>query len=170
VNQISSPEIFDFDACSLTTVLDPHSQALLLVSDCVPFDQREVWAIDNAGKRMATPDEVAYFDQHSWDRFNPHDKYQYPSDGFPSIKIEPIWAGSEGFGRFYEANWNREYLYFGNHLVRISDVFIYFEPDWQTNIELFIWKEENKTYFADKDGHYRLLYNGAYLGKIPRNK
>lgn len=170
LDQISSPEIFDFDPCPLTTVLNPRSQALLLASDCVPLDQREVWAIDADGKRMTSPDEIAYFDQHSWDIFNPQDNYQHPSGIFPIINIEHIWAGPEGFGRFYEANWNRDYLYFGNYLVRISDGFINFEPDWQTNIELFIWTEGNKTYFADKDGHYRLLYNGVYLGKTPRNK
>jgi hypothetical protein len=126
-----------------------------------------VWAIDSSGKRRATPAEVALFDRRELDRYLPVSEYEHPSPDFALITIEPIWGGAEGFGRFYEHNWNRDYIYLGEELVRVSDVFMTFDPDWQDGLGLFIWIEGDHTYIMDPEGHYRHLFNGVYLGRIP---
>jgi hypothetical protein len=165
----TSPQLFEFDPCPMTTVMDNDSRVLLIASDCEPSNQLTVWAIDSDGKRVASPDEISFFDEHKWDRWHLKNTFQHPSGTFPVITISSVAGGADGFGRFYEDNWNREYMYLGDELVRVSDTFINYESEWQSGLDLFLWTEWDNTYIMDNEGHYHHMYNGIYLGRIPRN-
>lgn len=166
---ISSPQLFEFDPCPMSMVMDNDSQVLLLASDCEPSNQLTVWSIDSAGKRLARSDEISFFDEHKGDRWYHRKTFQHPSGTFPVITIKRVAGGPDGFGRFYEDNWFREYMYLGDELVRVSDTLINYEPEWQSGLDLFIWAEWPNTYIMDNEGHYHHMYNGIYLGRIPRN-
>lgn len=171
LDNLSEPVPFDLSPCSWSTVLHPNSNALLLASDCAPTNGRPIWAIDISGMRPASPQERSFFSQHYWEaKYGPDDPYHHPSDLFPLIAIEPVAPGAEGSGRFYEHNWFRCYLYLGDRLVRISDSPITFEAQWQAGLDLFIWSEGDHTYAMDREGHYRQLYGGVYIGRIPDNR
>jgi len=172
LQDISSPQLFEFDPCPMTTVMDNDSQVLLLASDCEPSNQQTVWAIDSAGKRLARPEETSFFDEHKEDRWHLRKTFQHPSGSFPIITIKRVAGGPDGFGRFYEDNWNREYMYMGDELVRVSNSYFIYEPEWQSGLDLFLWTEWDNTfitYIMDHEGHYHHVYNGIYLGRIPRN-
>jgi len=172
LQDISSPQLFEFDPCPMTTVMDNDSQVLLLASDCEPSNQQTVWSIDSAGKRLARPEETSFFDEHKYDRWHLRKTFQHPSGTFPVITIKRVAGGPDGFGRFYEDNWNREYMYMGDELVRVSNSLIIYEPEWQSGLDLFLWTEWDNTfitYIMDHEGHYHHVYNGIYLGRIPRN-
>jgi len=172
LQDISSPQLFEFDLCPMTTVMDNDSKVLLLASDCEPSNQLTVWSIDSAGKRLARPEEISFFDEHKYDRWHLRKTFQHPSGTFPIITIERVAGGPDGFGRFYEDNWFREYMFLGDELVRVSNSSIIYEPEWQSGLNLFLWTEWDNTfitYIMDHEGRYHHVYNGIYLGRIPRN-
>lgn len=170
LNHLAQPLPFDLSPCPWTTLLNPAANALLLASDCAPMNDPLVWAIDTTGMRPGSPQERAFFSQHYWEaRHGPEDPYHHPSDLFPPITIESVAPGAEGSGRFYEDNWFRRYLYLGERVVRISDGPITFEALWQAGLTLFIWTEGDRTYAMDREGHYRQLLGGEYVGRIPSN-
>lgn len=156
-----------FGPCSMSIEMDHETHVLLLASDCEPTNDLSVWAIDSSGKRLASADEKLLFEEYHRDRYRPLDMYDHPTDEFPSIRIESVAGGIDGFGRFYNDNWYREYLYLGEKLVRVSDSIIGWDPLWQADIPLFIWTESDQTYFTDSQGHYRIMYDGVYAMRIP---
>jgi hypothetical protein len=170
IRNISSFQVIEFDPCSQTTVMDIDANTLLIASDCDPSNDLKVWAIDSGGRRLATEDELILFDNFIQNRYQPKKYYQHPSPSFPIIRLEYVAFGVDGFGRYWEDNWGRQYMYLGDDLVRISDSMIWYEPEWQSGLDLFIWDEGDNTYIMDNEGHYRHMYNGYYLGRIPRNR
>ena len=56
--------------------------------------------------------------------------------------------------------------------VRRSEGVIERQPRWDEELRLFVWEEygdsSSKTFCFDVNGHYRLMYSGRYVGKIPR--
>jgi hypothetical protein len=170
IRNISSFQVIEFDPCSQTTVMDKDTSTLLIASDCDPHNDLKVWAIDSGGKRLATEDEILLFDNFIQNRYQPKNNYQHPSPSFPMIQLEYVAFGADGFGRFWEDNWGRQYMYLGDDLVRVSDSMIWYEPEWQSGLDLFIWDEGDNTYIMDNEGHYHHMYNGDYLGRIPRNR
>jgi len=158
---------FEFPPCPMFATLSEPSASLLVASDCAPPSEREVWAIDSSGKRRASTDEAVLFDERERNRYPPLREYHHPSAQFPLIRIENVSGGTLfDFGSFFHRNWNRFYMYLGEDVVRVSDAHIQFDADWQAGLELFIWTEGDRTYVMDPEGHYRLLHDGVYLGRI----
>ena len=73
----------------------------------------------------------------------------------------------DGFGRWYDNNWYKDYVYLNNKVVRVSEAWIEEDPFWDEDIKMFIWAEGSKTFQMDIDGRFRFWHNGEYIGKIP---
>jgi hypothetical protein len=158
-----------FDVCSLNIIADNVKSVLLLASVCEPVSERTVWAIDLQGKRVATMDEIEYF-QHFY--FDCHqDKIcarTGSTEAFPTIETKRVVGDNvmDGSGKFYDHNWNRYYVYLNKHLVRVTDGggdnFV-----WEPDLQLFIWREATGVFQMDDQGHYRFWHSGDYIGAFP---
>jgi hypothetical protein len=106
----------------LINITEPASQVLLLASRCEPLSNLTVWAIGIDGKRLATPDEIAYFNRYI-DCGKRETCAQNHSDlFFPRIKTERVVGDNpaEWYGRFYENNKERYYLYLNDQLIVVT--------------------------------------------------
>jgi hypothetical protein len=73
--------------------------------------------------------------------------------------------------RWYDSNWNRDYVYLNDVVVRISEGWLWDSLTWNPDLKLYVWNEGGgKMYFMDAQGHYRFWHNGAYIDMILKNK
>jgi len=173
LQNIESFQVIEFSPCSLTTTLKSDSHVLLLASDCDFVTESTVYAIDIRGKRPATHDEFVYFNQYYSDcRQNESCIQNLSSKDGSRIKVEPVTGDVfDGYGRWYENNRFRNYLYIDNKLVRVTDVGGD-EIFWDSDLKLFVWSETDyQYYYMDNQGHYRYWYKSFYyyIGKVPRD-
>jgi hypothetical protein len=171
LQSIESFQVIEFNPCSFTATMKPDTHVLLLASDCDLVTQSAIYAIDTQGKRFATVDEAAYFKKFYFDCDREESCMQNLSskDG-PLIKVEPVTGDMvDGFGRWYDNNWYRDYVYLNDKPVRVSDGWIEFDPVWDSELRLFTWNEGYQTFQMDNQGNYRFWFPGIYVGKIPKN-
>ena len=172
LQDIASPQKIEIDHCGVTAVTKDDSNILLLTSNCIPFSEIIVWAIDIHGKRKATSEEIMFYDRCEsewWLSELCHQKLLTQSS--IRTKVERVVGDYtvEGFGRWYDNNWDRHYIYLNDKIVRVSDGWIEEEPVWDADLNLLTWDEVDKTFQMDNQGHYRFWYDGKYIGKIPRS-
>jgi hypothetical protein len=171
LQNLESSQVIKFDPCSLTTTLKLDSRVLLLASDCDFVTQSTIYAIDIRGKRSATYDEFVYFNRYHTDcRWNESCIQNLSSRDGSRIKVEPVTGDVyDGYGKWYENNRFRNYLYIDNKLARVTDLGGD-EIFWDSDLKLFVWSEiDYQYYYMDNQGHYRFWYDGKYIGKIPRS-
>jgi hypothetical protein len=102
-------------------------------------------------------------------------EYDPPFGTMPRVRVEPVIPNAvDGFGRYYDQNWDRSYIFLNTDLVRVSDGSMS-KPTWDSDLRLFIWHEDKTSapyrYGAlqmDSEGHYRFWHTGAFWGKIPK--
>lgn len=166
LQDLENTQVIEFDHCGTTKFTKSNPTVLLLSSDCIPTDQAIIQALDVNGKRVASAEEKAFFEKCSliWSSC----ERNLATAAMASIKIEGVTGNLlDGFGRWYNNNWYRDYIYLNNEIVRVTDAIVEVEPFWDSDIKMFIWVEVDKTYQMDIDGHYRFWHNGDYIGKIP---
>ena len=165
LQSLNEPQVIEFETNDPIFVFKDHPPVLLFASEHSRIDEMTIKALDVEGKREITQEENQYF-------LCFRDWKCRESIFSPNIKVEPVIDESvvEGWGRYYDENWNRYYVYLNNHLVRVSDGEMG-GPVWDSDLELFIWSEGGvlNDFYMDDQGYYRSWHNGSYWGKIPKS-
>ena len=133
-----------------------------------PGDVRQtMYSLDIGGIKRLTLQESAAL-HREW-------RHETSSPGCPvSVETSRVVGAStvEGWGEWYEKNYDREWIILGGERVRCSDDSINGEPVWHSDLNLLTWEEFGidgplVTYYMDAKGHYRRWRQGKYWGKIP---
>jgi len=172
INDLPSEEQIALIPCPHTKTIKHDTHTLLLSNDCQ--SNPPIYAIDTNGLRLASNNEVAYFNYYSEDCFRnilDGNCLKHKFYDFPSVRIERVvdFNFFDPFGNSAEINRNRFYVYLNEEIVRISDSYIEFEPIWEPEIGLFIWKEGDDTYLMDEQGHSHVWFQGEYVGMTQRD-
>ncbi|MCP4371666.1 MAG: hypothetical protein GY797_26645 [Deltaproteobacteria bacterium] len=165
LQSLNEPQVIEFETNGPIFVFKDSPSVLLFASEHSRIDEMIIRVLDVEGTREATQEESQYFLCYQ--------DWQCRESNFaPNIKVERVIDENvvEGWGRYYNENWNRYYVYLNNNLVRVSDGEMG-GPVWDSNLELFIWSESGvlNDFYMDAQGHYRTWHSGDYWGKIPRN-
>jgi hypothetical protein len=169
LQNLTNTQIIEIDHCGITEVTKSQSGILLLTSDCIPYNQIVVWALDVNGKRVANSEEKTFFEkcEEEW-WLGDSCARNLITASIASIKVENVTGNMmDGFGRWYDNNWDRDYIYLNDKIVRITDAPVEMKPFWDPDLKMFIWNEVDATFQTDIDGHYRFWHDGDYVGKIP---
>jgi len=168
LQDLENTQVIEIDHCGTTKITKSDSSVLLLTSDCIPYNQIVVWALDINGKRVANPEEKVFFDKCELEWWlGDSCARNLATASIASIKIENVTGNMvDGFGRWYDNNWFRDYIYLNDKIARVTDTGVEMEPFWDSDINMFIWGEVNKTFQMDIDGRFRFWHNGDYIGKI----
>lgn len=161
-------QIIDFDQCEVTEVTKRDSGVLLLTSDCLPHGETPVWAIDIHGKRQATLEEEFYYKCAGFWMYGNTCDPKILTKPVAVLRLERVTGNMEGWGRWWENNWYRNYVYLDDQLVRVSNGWDEFDPVWDSGLKLFMWDEGTWVFLMDSKGHYRPWHVGNYIGKILR--
>jgi len=169
LQDLENTQVIEIDHCGTTKVTKSESSVLLLTSNCIPYNQIVVWALDITGKRVANSEEKAFFEKCELEWWlGDSCARNLATASVASIKVESVTGNMvDGFGRWYDNNWYRDYIYLNDKIVRVTDTGVEMEPFWDSDVKMFIWGETDKTFQMDIDGHHRFWHNGDYLGKIP---
>ena len=169
LEDLENTQVIEIDHCGTTKVTKSDSNVLLLTSNCIPYNKIIVWALDVNGKRVADSEEKTFFEkcEEEW-WLGDSCARNLITASMASIRIENVTGNMmDGFGRWYDNNWYRDYIYLNDKIVRITDAPVEMEPFWDTDLKMFIWNEVDTNFQMDIDGHYRLWHDGVYVGKIP---
>ena len=146
--------------------------ALLYASMDQPItEKRKVNALDINGKRSATDQESAYFEEEFRIELD-YTRVRSPVN----ISIKKVISPGivDGWGKYWEENQNRFYILINDKIVRCTDGGIRRTQMWDNDLNLFIWNEEDdlnqidQVFYMDGQGHYRKWHAGHYWGKIQK--
>jgi hypothetical protein len=172
LQNLTNTQVIEIDHCGITEVTKSDPNVLLLTSNCRPHNQIVVWALDVNGKRVANSEEKSFYEkcQEEW-WWGESCTRNLLTASIASIKVENVTDNMvDGFGRWYDNNWYRDYIYLNDKIVRVTDTGVEVDPFWDADIKMFIWGEVNKTFQMDINGRFRFWHDGDYLGKISKSQ
>jgi hypothetical protein len=169
LQNLTNIQVIEIDHCGTTKVTKKDPNVLLLTSNCIPYSQIVIWALDVNEKRVANSEEKDFYEKCDYEWWlGDSCERNLATASIASIKVENVTGNMvDGFGRWYDNNWYKDYVYLNNKIVRVSDAWIEEDPFWNEDIKMFTWTEGSKTFQMDIDGHFRFWHNGEYIGKIP---